>query len=129
MRIPIVSPLTDAIFGKKKDPMDDPIYLPAALPPVDMSQYSTPEFQEAQYRQSELNMKVESKDDMIATIARSHLSSRCKSAFAGIVQTYYDRNILLTDLTGKNQQNGSSGRASHDRILAREDRCHGCGAL
>ena len=105
MRVPIVSDLADAIMGKPKVQPED-MYLPANLPEIDFSQYNTPEFHEEQNRRAELNIKVDSKDAMIKYVKESSLSLRCKNAWMGIIETYYDRNILLSDLTGKKVNQG-----------------------
>ena len=105
MKIPFVSTIADAILGKPKTIPDD-MYLPAQLPEIDFSQYNTPEFHEEQNRRAELNMKVDSKEAMIKFVKESSLSLRCKNAWLGIIETYYDRNILLSDLTGKKVNQG-----------------------
>ena len=105
MRVPIVSDLADAIMGKPKVQPED-MYLPANLPEIDFSQYNTPEFHEEQNRRAELNIKVDSKEAMKQYVKESSLSLRCKNAWLGIIETYYDRNILLSDLTGKKVNQG-----------------------
>lgn len=114
MQIPIVSKLADAIMGKPKEPLDEDMYVPMEIPKADISQFTQPQFQESFYRQAELNLQVESKGDLIRYINNAGLSLRCETALVNFVHTMFDRNILLTDCTGKNIKGGTS---SDEQIL------------
>ncbi len=101
MRVPIISNVVDVIAGKKEDPMEESMYVPAELPKLDLNEFTNPEFQNELNRKAELNLKVDSKDALIKFIETTGFSMRFENAAKVFVQTYYDRNILLSDLSGK----------------------------
>ncbi len=105
MKLPIISGIINKIRGV--DDSHEEANVPAQIPAPDFSQMNPFGGSEAFYKAAELNIKVDSQEDLLNSIWASHLSLRCKKSWVLLVNTMYDRNVLLSDLSGK-----------HDREIA-----------
>ena len=102
MKLPIISGIIDKITGKNDITANANV--PETIQPPDFSQMNPFTGNEAFYKAAELNIKVDSQEDVLNSIWQSHLSMRCKKAWIMLVRSMYDRNVLLSDLSGKNDR-------------------------
>lgn len=102
MRLPLVSGIWNKIRGREEQ--TDEANVPAPIPAPDFSQMNPFAGSEAFYKAAELNIKVDSQEDILNAIWSSHLSLKCKNSWVMLVKTMYDRNVLLSDLSGTNDR-------------------------
>lgn len=98
--IPGISELYDKFMGEPKpSPQEFDSPMPAPTPSMNMDSILAQHFGEAYWRFQDNNQEVQSKEHMIEAIRQSSLSWRCKNAFIDFVATYYDRNLILANLS------------------------------
>lgn len=98
--VPGISELYDKFMGEPKtQPQEFDAPMQAPTPQMNMDSILTQHFGEAYWRFQDNNQEVQSKEHMLESIKSSSLSLRCKKAFADFVATYYDRNLILANLS------------------------------
>ena len=98
MKLPIISGIIDKITGNKD--ITDNANVPMPIQPPDFSTMNPFSSSEAFYKAAELNIQVDSKENVKNMIWKAHLSRKCKDDLILIVDTMFDRNVLLSDLSG-----------------------------
>lgn len=100
----IGSYILNKLTGKSEIP---DVNVPMEIRPPSLEE-ATANYNEAFYRHQEQMFDVDSKPQILQSINGSHLSTRCKRAWTDLVHSFYDRNVLLSDLTGQKIKGGTS---------------------
>ena len=104
MKLPIISGIWNKITGHEDITDNANVPMPINAPNfTDMDKF-VGSGADAFYKAAELNIKVDSQEDILNSVWNSHLSLRCKKSWIILIRSMYDRNVLLSDLSGKHDR-------------------------